>query len=207
MEVGGVGRDVRERVVDLVVEAHLLLADVLHRHARATPERHEPVAVERAAGIHADGKRGDLRVLVVGAREEVAHGALHRRRGLVVPVHADNGMPPELRGRHPDVLDRAGPLDVRKRQRLTGRNLDERVHLPALAELAGAARRVGDVALVLVRDRIGQRAGVARAGEVLGADRARACIGEAAERRHVGRQAVERSGHAAGGQRDADRKY
>src|SRR5262245_27139891 len=120
VEIALVLSDVGQRVGDLVVERHLFFADVLERDARALAKRHDPVAVERAAGIDADGERRDLRGALPAGSEEVADRRLHRRRALAVPVHAEDRVAPRARRRHPDVLDGPHAFDVGEREYLAG---------------------------------------------------------------------------------------
>src|SRR5690348_5150088 len=53
MKIGAFFRYFAERVVDLVVDVDLLVAQVLHREAGAFAERHFPITIEGAAGIDA----------------------------------------------------------------------------------------------------------------------------------------------------------
>jgi len=56
MKIGGVRWNIGEGVIDLVIEHHILLIDILHGDAAFLPKRHGPVAVEGAAWIDADGE-------------------------------------------------------------------------------------------------------------------------------------------------------
>ena len=76
-------------------------------------------------------------VLLPAAAEEIPHRALHRGRGLAVPVHAQDSVAPLPRGGHPDVLNGAGPLDVGNFKGLPRRHTDVGVYLPALAQVPG----------------------------------------------------------------------
>ncbi len=97
--------NVRQGVVDLVVDREILLGDILERDPESLPEGHRPVAVEGPPGVDADGERGDLGVLPPAAGEEIAHRALDRRLGLAVPIEPDDGEPPGPGRRQPDLLD------------------------------------------------------------------------------------------------------
>ena len=150
--------------------------------ARLLPERHRPVAVERAAGIHADGERRDLGVFTPAHGEEVAERHLDRWLLLVVPVHAEDGIAPVAGGRHPDVLNRAGSRDLAERERRSGRHDDERIDLPALPELARGVRRAA-----------GRRHGAFAfsAVEILRTDRTGLGVRHSIERLEAVRNAVE----------------
>ena len=176
MEVGGLFGHGRERVVDLVVERLLREAAVLHRDLEALAERHLPVGVERAARVHAHRERRDLGVAAPARGEEVADRGLHRRRGLAVPVDAEDEIPPGSRRRHPDVLDRAFALDLAHGEGLAGRDLDRRRDLPAPAKITGDVR---------ARPLRGHSALALLAREVLGADGARARLGQARQAAHA----------------------
>ena len=60
VEISGVLGHIGQRVVDLVKQRHRLEADVGEGDPAPLAEGHLPVAVERAARIHADRQRGDL---------------------------------------------------------------------------------------------------------------------------------------------------
>ena len=148
-------------------------------------EGHRPVAVERAARIDAHGQRVDLAVLAPAAGEEVAHRHFDRRLGLAVPVEAEDVEPRlvERGGRHPDLLDRAGAVDLGQRERGLGRDPHRGRDLPALAQVAGG----------VLAGALGGHAGLALlAGEVLRADRARLGVGQPGQVAQVHVQAVER---------------
>ena len=173
-EAAGVVGHVTERIRDLVVEKPFGLTLVGQRDACPPLERHLPVAVERAAGVHADRERRHLCELAPSAREEVADRALDRGLRIVVPVHAQDLVAPAARRRQPDVLDRARAFDVGEHERLVRRDHDRRRDLPPLSELARRAR---------TRALGGHSAAALLAGGVLGADRSRLGVGETP---HVG---------------------
>ena len=133
MEVSGVSRHPGQRVVDLVIDCHVLLIPVLQRDPRFLAEGHLPVAIEGAARVHAHRQRVDLAILAPAAGEEIADGAFDRRLGLVVPIEAENRVPPITRGRHPNLLDAAGAFDLSQGKRFPGGDMDRGGHLPALA--------------------------------------------------------------------------
>ena len=119
VEIGGILRDRGEGVIDLEVDRHGFVVEVLQRDLRLLAEGHGPVAVERAARVHADRQRADLRVAPPAAGEEVSHGHLNRRLRLAIPVKAQDE-PARLveRGRrHPDVLDGPRAIQLGKRER------------------------------------------------------------------------------------------
>ena len=136
-------------------------------------EGHLPVAVERAAGIDAHRQRRELGVLAPAHAEKVADRALDRRLLLAVPVEPQDALAPVARRRHPDLLDRAGALDVGQRKRLVGGDVDRRRDLPAAAQVAGR-RRVralgGHPALALLARKVlradGPRLGIGQPGQV-----------------------------------------
>ena len=175
VEVGGVGGHVGQRVVHLVEDPHRLEADVLHRDLAVLSEGHLPVAVERVAGVDADrqgDERGEGVEVCVGAGEEVADRHFDGGRLLAVPVEAQDGEAVVAGGRHPDLLDRAGAVDIGEDERLAGIDGDAGAHFPAGAEVAGGTVAGVDVAaaLALGPGRIfggaGSRLRIREAGEV-----------------------------------------
>ncbi len=179
----GVLRHVRQRVVDLVVERHVLVVEVLHRDLGALAEGHRPVGVERAARIDADGERVDLGVFAPAAGEEMAHRHFHGRRRLAIPIEAQDV---KLRlvergGCHPDLLDHAGAVDLAHGEGGFGGDPHRRGNLPASAQvtrgiLAGAFRGHGGFALF--------------AGEILRADRAALGVRQPGQTGQIHAQAI-----------------
>ncbi len=162
MEVGDVARNIGEGVVDLVVDDQRLGAEVGHGQPRPPSERHFPIAVEAAAGVHAHGQGADLGEFLPAVGEEVAGGTFDGGLLLVVPVGAQDGVAPLTpRQGHPYLLDGAGAFDVRQVEGVA--RLDDHVgrDLPALPQVP---RRVGGRA---VR---GHAAGALFAGEVFRTD-------------------------------------
>ncbi len=129
--------------VELPVDAQVVLALVGDLDARALPERHAPVAVERAAvRRHLDGQRVELGAHAVPRREEVADGRLDRRDGRAVPVHAQDERAVEAavaaREREPHVADLAGALQLAQDLRLAGADM---VGVDVGLRVVDAARR------------------------------------------------------------------
>jgi len=184
VEIGRIGGHVGQHVVDLVVHPHRLMSDVGHRDAAVLAEGHLPVAVKRAAGVNAHGQRRNLGVLAPAHTEEVAHGAFDRRLLLAVPVEPQDALSPVAGRRHPNLLDRAGALDLGQRERLAGRDVDGRRELPASTQVPG---RGG------VRTFGRHSAFALFAREVLRADRARLGVGQPRQVAQVHAQAAERS--------------
>ena len=195
VEVGGVSRHLGERVVDLVVERHLLVAQVLGGDPEALAERHLPVAVEGAARVHAHRERGDLRVAAPAGGEEVAGRHLDGRCRLAVPVEAQDQVAPRPGRRHPDVLDGALPRDVGHGERGLRLDAHRRRDLPALAEVARGLRPRplhGHPGLALLpgealrADRAGLRGGEARQVAEAEAQAVEGGLGEKGRRREQG---------------------
>ena len=177
VEVARVHRHGLDGVGDLVVDGGSALPAVLQRHAEALAVGHLPIAVERRAGVDADGQRGHLRVAAPAAREKVAQRALDGRRLAAVPVDAQDLAAPVAGGGEPDVPDDARAGDVGQRQRLPRLHVQVGVDLPARAQVAGG---VSCGALL-------QRGGAAAslfAGAVLGADGARLIGGNVGKVHH-----------------------
>ena len=135
VEVARVGRDLPQRVGDLVVEDHLLLVEVLEGDAGQLPERHHPVAVEGAARVDRDREGADLPVPAEAGGEEVPDRRLDGGALLAVPVEAQDREAPVPGGRHPDVLDRPRPLDLGQGEGPAGLDLHRGRHLPLLPEV------------------------------------------------------------------------
>ena len=136
MEVSGVLIQVGQGVGDLVVEILLLFGQVGHRDLAALPERHRPVGVESAAGVNAYCQGADLGVPAPATGEEVADRTLHRRVFASIPIESQDGLPPDPGGRHPDVLDGAGTVDLCQHPALTGGDPDRGGYLPSRAQVA-----------------------------------------------------------------------
>jgi hypothetical protein len=149
-----VGEPVDRLDADVVVQAVDHLArPVLDGDARAAAERHRPVAVVAAAG-HVERRRREVAPLAEAHPEEVRHGHLHRRLGLVVPVRADDELPLDgdvvPRGdREPPASHGTRAAVVDERQRLAGGDAAEvvvplaRVVARVVREAAGARLREG----------------------------------------------------------------
>ena len=135
VEIAGVPGHFRQRIVHLVIKQHVFVVGVLHRDPRRLAERHGPVTVERAPGIHANRQRADLTVFSPTASEEVAHRRLYRRVSFTIPVAAENGMAPVARRRHPNVIDATRPLDVGQCEGRSSLDDDRGRDFPALAQL------------------------------------------------------------------------
>ena len=131
VEVARVVADLGQRIGDLIVELHLFVGEVLHGDPRRLPERHRPIAVERAARVDRNRQGVDLRVAAPARCEEVAHRRLHRRRRLTVPVDAQDRKAPVAGRGHPDVLNGTGPPDVGDGEHLFRFDEDRRRDLPA----------------------------------------------------------------------------
>lgn len=139
MEISSVARDGGEFIVHLVVQSHafrIRAFHIFHGDAGAFAEGHGPIAIEAAAGVHADGERADLAIFSEAAREEISGGALDRGVGLAVPVDADDSVLPIASQRHPDLMDAAGAFDVGEGDGRCAFNVDGGRDFPALAELA-----------------------------------------------------------------------
>jgi hypothetical protein len=73
-------------------------------------------------------------------REEITHRHFDGRLGFIVPIHAHDGKTPIAGGRHPNVLNGAGPCDFTERECLPRRNDDIRIHFPAASQVARRSR-------------------------------------------------------------------
>ena len=106
MEIRCVVRDRLEGVIDLIVDRGAFFAPVFHGDAAPRPERHLPVGIEAAPGIHAHRERGDPGFVphAPARREEIAHGHLDRRLRFAVPVEPQDHKPVIPNGRHPDAV-------------------------------------------------------------------------------------------------------
>ncbi len=58
----GVFRHIGEGVVDLVTKGHVFVVGGFHGDAGGFAERHGPIAIKGAAGVHTNGKGTDLAV-------------------------------------------------------------------------------------------------------------------------------------------------
>ena len=119
------------------------------RDPAALAEGHLPVAVERAAGIDADGQRGDLGVLAPAAGEEVADRALDRRAAPGRPSRCAGCVNRQCAGRASSRSAgwRPGPRCRPASKVSPGRDADAGRDLPALAEVAGRALAGPSVAM------------------------------------------------------------
>ncbi len=116
MEIGRLARDGCQYIINLVINRHVLFIAILDHKPRVLAERHLPIAIERAAGIDADGEGSQWRVFSPTAREEIADRALNGRIRFVIPINTQDGMPPVPGGGHPNLFNSAGPGDVGKRE-------------------------------------------------------------------------------------------
>ena len=107
MEVGRIFRNIRECVIDLIIEGHLLLVQVFHGYLAAFAEGHNPVTVEGTSRIHTHRQRAYLSIFAPAAGKEIAHRNFDRGLFFTVPVEAQDRIAP-ISGRcHPDLLDGA----------------------------------------------------------------------------------------------------
>src|SRR5208282_3517570 len=79
VEVRRVSRYFSEYIVDLIEQYHCRVRSIGHGNQASLSKRHFPIAIECAAGIHANRQRRNLRVLVPSAGEKIADRTLHRR--------------------------------------------------------------------------------------------------------------------------------
>ncbi len=184
MKIGRVGGHVGERIVDLKIEPHVIVVEVLHGDFGLLAEGHVPIAVQPTAWVETYGQRVDRAILAPTAGEEIAHRHFDRRLLFVVPVEPQDVVPGlGQRGRrHPDLLDRARAVDLRQREGRFLRDHDRGRDLPALSQFAGG---------VLSGAFRGHCPPALLAGEVLRADRARLRVGQPREVAQVRAQTVE----------------
>ena len=142
MEIGDGVRQRLEGIVNLVIHDGLLVRKVLQGDAAPGQKGHLPVAVEGAARIHADSHGTDLGILVPSHAEEVAHRAFHGRMGLIVPIDAQDQIPPAPLRRQPDMTDHTRALDIGHLKDAPAFDADAGIHLPAHAQIP--ARMAGD---------------------------------------------------------------
>ena len=183
MQIRHVGGHLRERIVDLVVEGDGLVVEILDGDLRLLAERHVPVTVETAGGIDAYRQRIDLAELFPATREEVAHGRFDRGLRFAVPVETQDQQACLVDGgRHPNLLNRAGALDLGERERRLSLDVDRGRDLPGLAQLAGgpfAGAFRGHAGLALF------------AGEILGANGSRLGVRQPRKASQVHFQTIE----------------
>jgi len=137
MQIACILWDVGQGVVDLIIEGHVFLVQVLHGDLARFPERHHPVAVEAASGIHADGQGGDLSEFSPAAGEKIPHRDLHGWFLFPVPVEPEDREAPVAGRRHPDLLDGSRALYICQDKRLLGLDDDIGRNFPALAQVSG----------------------------------------------------------------------
>lgn len=169
MKIGAVVGHFGQRVVDLIVQHHGIVAQVGQRDAAALAERHLPVAVVSAARIDAHGQRGERCESAPPRREKVADRTFHGRRVKPVVIDAQNLKAHVARRRHPDLLNGAHTVDIGQCERLARTDADAGRNLPPDAQIAravcaGSFRRHAAPALF--------------AGEILGRYRPRARVGQ-----------------------------
>jgi hypothetical protein len=159
---------VLQRVVDLVVERHGLLAFVDELESGTLRERHGQPDVHAGFLAHGMDSRSVGLDDAVGDAEEVGHGALDARVLLVVPPDANHQASQVIGDRprgHPDVPDRARPFDVAKCHLLA------RLDAFGPASLSGGTKVAGRLAAltrrpgrVLEGDRSGQKPRIKEVG-------------------------------------------
>ena len=98
------------------------------RYAAIFAEGHFPIAVERATGIDANGKRSELCVsLLVCICKKISERTFNGRCFAVVPVHTQNkGAIAFCCLCDPNVLYDSGAFDLGKREGFAGGNSDAR---------------------------------------------------------------------------------
>ena len=173
MKVGCFRRHGFQRVIDLIEEpADVFRTLILDGDLGALAERHRPIGVEAARGIHVDHQRIHVVAKRVRVREEIAQRTLDGRRRFPVPIEAQNAVAIRLLGdRDPDVLDDARPLNVGEGHSLPPLQIDERPDLPAGAELRrGAWRAIGTAFAPPPRSPVGFSAEMERVSELRSSD-------------------------------------
>lgn len=108
---------------------------VLHGDVGPLAEGHIPVAVEPAAGVHADRQRIDLAEGLPTHTEKVAYRAFHGGIFLVIPVYAQDAVAPMTGSGtgEPDVVDHAHTANICQYQRAARFGDEEGIHLPTSA--------------------------------------------------------------------------
>jgi len=138
MQICGVFRDFGQRVVYLIIQPHLFIVDVFHRHAALFSEWHGPVAVQCTAGINAYGQRRYLFVVIPADSKEIPNRNFDRRLGFIIPVETQNRITPVPRRRHPYLLNCAWTLDLCKCEGGTWFDPDKGIHLSSLTKISGS---------------------------------------------------------------------
>ena len=99
-------------------------------------EGHFPIRVEGAARVDADRQRSHLRVFTPTNSEEIADRAFHRGVISAIPIDAQDSETPATSGRHPELLDRAGPVNIGDGEGLAGFDAHGWRDFPAFAQVA-----------------------------------------------------------------------
>lgn len=148
MKICRILRNVHQRVIHLIINYPRDLAAVLQRNPCILSKRHRPEAVHAAIRIDRDHRGIQLHevriknISVVRSPrrgKEIAQRAFNARILLIVPVHPNDHIAPDIAG-HPHTLNRTAALNLRHRKRLSGLNGIRRRNLPSPAELSRAAR-------------------------------------------------------------------
>src|SRR5581483_8984038 len=90
VEIGGVGWNICQDIINLVIDRHAIVIEVLEGDLAFLVEWHLPIGIERAARIDADGQRADLAIATPATGEEIAQRTLDRWLGFVIPINAQD---------------------------------------------------------------------------------------------------------------------
>ena len=131
--VGHIG----QRVIDLVVAGHSIIADVFNRDAGRLSKRHLPIGIKPTGRIDRDRQRTHITAGAPAVAKKIAHRCFDRRGVFAIPIHAQNRFAPLVRmHRHPDLLDGARPFDFGQRKYRARRNRHRWRDLPAAPQIA-----------------------------------------------------------------------
>ncbi len=110
MEVSRLWTDLTERVVDLIVQRHLLVPDVFQRDPTTLGKRHWPVAVEGTPISHKPPVRKPAQTFPSHTQRNLRLDT-PQLDTLIFPIKTEDAEARQLPGSHPDLLDRPRPVN------------------------------------------------------------------------------------------------
>jgi hypothetical protein len=76
MKISSIAQYIRQHVVDLVKQGHILTINIFHGNAAFFPKRHRPVTIEGTAGTNADRQGVQRRITPTTHSKEIPYRKL-----------------------------------------------------------------------------------------------------------------------------------
>src|SRR4051812_2661286 len=108
MKISRIIGHIREDIIHLVIEIHILISNVLHCYLTLFFEWHWPVAVECTAWVYRNCQRLQRRIFPPTHAKEIPYWCFNTGSGFIIPVNADDSVSPVACWCHPDMLNASG---------------------------------------------------------------------------------------------------